>query len=235
MPSPAEQKPLKLRLPLIDNDELIRRVNEHTDVPWGTVMEAPTRYGENLFFGTVPEIAGADFTYGLTLMALIQGIDPSLPEEEILRVGVPVDAPKGDPYKRYMLMSSWLHVVHMKNGWSRTVMGGWASEGAGVSRTKLLLLDLPEDDIWTDDERLALKFVAAAFRWEMTDELWEAAQDAWGERWILSVLALLVHYYGYSLRFSALGLDRAEGLRADLPLGGFLGLAPPGDTDDDVR
>jgi hypothetical protein len=127
-----------------------------------------------------------------------------------------------------MLMSTWLHVKHMNNGWTRTVMGGWASEGAGITRTKLLLIDMPDADIWTDDERLALKFVKAAFEWQMTDQLWDAATKAWGEKWILSVLALLVLYYGYSLRFQAIGLDRVVGLTADASLAQVLGLMPPG-------
>ena len=227
MTSPAEKKPMKLRLPQIPNEDLVKRAAEQSPVPgWAKVMESPSRYGENLFFCTVPELFGADIAYWTTIMALILGVDPSLPQDEIMRLGVTAE-PKSEQYKRYMLMSSWLHNVHMKNGWTRTIMGGWASEGAGITRTKLLLLDLPDDDIWTDDERLALKFVAAAFQWEMTDELWEAAQDAWGERWLLSVLAMLVQYYGYSLRFAVIGLDRVVGLSDDVPLAQTLGLAPP--------
>jgi hypothetical protein len=45
--------------------------------------------------------------------------------------------------------------------------------------------------------------------------------------WILAVLAVLVHYYGYSLRFSILGLDRVDGLTADKSLAEVIGLAPP--------
>ena len=190
-------------------------------------MKTPARYGENLFYATVPEIYGADTAYWTVLLALVLGIDPSLPPDEIMRLGVPVDQPKSEKYKRYMLMSSWLHVVHLHNGWTRTVMGGWASEGAGITRTKLLLLDMPDADIWTNDERLALKFVKASFEWDMTDEIWDAAADAWGVEWILAVLAVLVHYYGYSLRFSVLGLDRVVGLTADKSLAEVIGLAPP--------
>jgi hypothetical protein len=228
LPSPAEQKPFKLRLPDIDNEELIKRAAQHGQLEgWLKVMESPARYGENLAFLTVPEIYGADTAYWCVLMALVLGVDPSLPRDEIMRRGVPVDQPKSDQYKRYMLMSTWLHVVHMKNGWTRSVMGGWASEGAGITRTKLLLLEMPDADIWTDDERLTLKFVKATFEWAMTDEIWDAAQEAWGAEWILAVLALLVHYYGYSLRFSAFGLDRVVGLAADTPLAEVLGLMPP--------
>jgi hypothetical protein len=228
LPSPADQKPFKLRLPLIDNDELIKRADEHGPFKdWLKVMKTPARYAENLFNLTVPEIYGIDTSYWSVLMALVLGIDPSLPPEEVLRRGVPVDQPKSEQYKRYMLMSTWLHVEHMKNGFSRAVMGGWASEGAEITRTKLLLLDMPDADIWTDDERLALKFVKAAFEWEMTDEIWDAAAEAWGVKWIMSVLALLVHYYGYSLRFQAVGIDRLVGLTADKTLGEVLGLAPP--------
>ncbi|ORW24366.1 hypothetical protein [Mycobacterium palustre] len=228
MPSPAEQKPFKLRLPHIDNDELIRRVKEHSKITgWPEVMKTPSRYGENLFYGTVPEIYGADVEYWSVLMALVLGIDPKTPPAEVIKRGVPVDQPKSEQYKRYMLMSSWLHCVHMRNGWTRTIMGGWASEGAGITRTKLLLLDMPDADIWTDDERLALKFVKAAFEWEMTDELWDAAAEAWTPEWILAVLGLLVHYYGYSLRFSAIGLDRVVGLTADKSIGEVIGLVPP--------
>ena len=227
MRSPAKQKPFKLRLPDIDNDELIKRVDKHGQLKsWLTVMEAPTRYGENLFYGTVPEIYGADIAYWSVLMALVLGVDPSLPQEEVVRQGIPTGEEKSPEYKRYMLMLTWLHVEHMKNGWTRTVIGGLASKDAGISRTKLLLLDLPDDDIWSDDERLALKFVKASFEWEMTDELWDAAAEAWGAKWIVAALALLVHYYGYSLRFEAMGLDRAVGLKDDVPLDEFLGLRP---------
>jgi hypothetical protein len=219
---------MKLRLPLIDNDELIKRAEKYGPLKgWPKVMEAPARYGENLFYATVPEIYAADVEYWSTLMALVLGVDPSLPPEEVMARGVPIDRPKSEQYKRYMLMSTWLHAVHMKNGWTRGVMGGWASEGAGISRMKLLMLDMPDDDIWTDDERLTLKFVKAAFEWEMTDELWDAAADAWTPEWILAVLGLLVHYYGYSLRFSVIGLDRIAGLNEDVPLAQILGLLPP--------
>jgi hypothetical protein len=81
---------------------------------WPSVMEAPARYGENLWYATVPEIYRADINYWTQIMALILGVDPNLSPEEIGRLGVTAE-PKTEPYKRYMLMSSWLHVVHMKN------------------------------------------------------------------------------------------------------------------------
>ena len=228
MPTPAEKRPMKLRLPILPNEELIRRADEYGPVKgWSKVMEAPARQGESLTYMTVPEIYAADTKYWSTLMAFILGVDPTLPMEEIARQGIPVTGQPTERYKRYMLMSTWLHVKHLRNGWTRTVMAGWASEGAGITRTKLLLLDLPDDDIWTDDERLALKFVKAAFEWEMTDELFAAASEAWTPEWIIAVMSMLLHYYGYSTMFEMVGFDRCVGLTDDVPLAQIIGLQPP--------
>jgi hypothetical protein len=72
VPSPADQKPFKLRLPDVDNDELIKRAAEHGQLEgWLKVMQAPARYGENLFYATVPEIYGAEAVYGAVLIVLV--------------------------------------------------------------------------------------------------------------------------------------------------------------------
>lgn len=57
---------------------------------------------------------------------------------------------------------------------------------------KLGMLESPDSMIWSEEERLAIKFTDAVLDNEMTDELFEQARTAWGEQ------KLLRHFYWLS-------------------------------------
>ena len=229
----APRKPFKMRLPDIANEKLIEGMKQQSDEleeleTWQKTMEAGPRYGENLFFASVPEIHEADIKYYSKILALGLEVDTTLGAEEIWKRALdPADNPGRN---RWKLMHCWLHAVHTPNDFIKIVIAGGATEGAssaaGFSMTpaKLLLLDNPDSEIWTDDERLCIMFAKATCEWTMTDEIFAAAVEAWGVKWVLAALALLAHYYGYAMRFSAVGLDRVNGLRADLPIAAQVGL-----------
>lgn len=233
--SPAEKKPFKLRLPPIPNDDIIKGMNlESPELggleTWKETMRVPARYGENLFFSTVPEIFDADVKYYSKILALTLGLDPNASPEEIWKGQFELANKKSPEHHRWAVMMCWLHREHLNNGWSRVAVAGSFAQRASISPTKILELNFPDSDIWSDDERLSLKFVKAVFTFKMTDELWDACVEAWGVKWILCISALLVHYYGYSVRFEMVGLDRVEGLTDDIPLTQLLGMPLPEST-----
>lgn len=221
----ADQKPYKLRLPRIEQSEIMKIMNvQSTEFEyWKRIMEHPGRYAENLFFATVPELFAAELTFYNKVLALITGLDPELSGEEIGRLAVTYDEPLNADHARFFFMCCWLFCVHTPNEFARVVTAGMHGPKLGLTSTKLLLLDHPDSDVWTDDERLSLKFVKAAFNFEMTDELWDAAAEAWGVPWIMNALTLLCYYYGSTVRYEAVGLDRIVGLRGDIPVTEQLG------------
>ncbi len=48
-------------------------------------------------------------------------------------------------------------------------------------QVKLHMLDFPDCDCWTEDERLCINFINAVIKFQMTDEIMQQAIDAWGE------------------------------------------------------
>lgn len=215
--SPAEKRPYKHRLPRIPNDELLGRVlplipEFHGFKTWAVTMQAPARYGENLAFMTVPELFAANVKYYTQLVALVCDVDPSLPPEEIWPQAV--NNPDKPGYHRWRVMHTWLFHKHLDNGFARTISGVMA-ELAGFTPAMIQEIGFPDSDIWTDDERLCLKFAKATMNFEMTDELWDACVKAWGVKWILCMRELLNYYYGCGMLFDMVGLDRVEGLSRD--------------------
>ncbi len=66
---------------------------------------------------------------------------------------------------------------------------GYGYEGL----VKIQMVDYPDCDCWNDEERLCIKFVRACITFSMTDEIFQAAIDSWGE----SKVVLRMSWIGY--------------------------------------
>lgn len=213
----AGQKPFKLRLPLLGEttQDLLRRVysNETAgmsdDEVEGTFLSGPARYGEWLIHAHDPEFEHAMHTWYREMLGLVAG--PGSDPNSLFRL----DAERSPDLRRWALMMLWMHCELLPSEYIRVTVIDTMPEIAGVSYEQLFLLDKPDSDIWDDDQRLVLKFIKAFFAFEMTDELFDAAVQAWGPKMILRSAGLLMYYYLMNLLYEATGLDRFKGLTPD--------------------
>ncbi|MBT8342535.1 MAG: hypothetical protein HKP58_06035 [Desulfatitalea sp.] len=58
---------------------------------------------------------------------------------------------------------------------------------------QLAVLSFPDSKLWSENQRLALKFIGACYNHAMTDELFEQARKAWGEKRVLR----FIFFIGY--------------------------------------
>ena len=78
--------------------------------------------------------------------------------------------------------------------WMATVMSHISVKGIELwkkedfSPENLGLLDFSNSGLWTEEQRLTLEFTKACQKNTMTDELYEQAKDAWGEKGILRLM-----------------------------------------------
>ncbi|MBT8339995.1 MAG: hypothetical protein HKP58_10385 [Desulfatitalea sp.] len=71
---------------------------------------------------------------------------------------------------------------------------------------KFSMLHHPESSVWDDEERLCLQFTYAVIRRKMTDEIWDRAMAAWGEKETFRYLQWIGLYNSLSLFQNALDL-----------------------------
>ena len=86
------------------------------------------------------------------------------------------------------------------------------------SYAKLAMLEYPDSAVWTDEERLTLKFTAACLENTMTDELFAQAQAAWGDQMILRYIAWIGYVYQWAILENVLGM-RFEPAAMNFPRG----------------
>lgn len=94
---------------------------------------------------------------------------------------------------------------------------------------KLALLDNPDSDLWSEEERLVLKFTKAVHKNEMTDELFEQARLAWGEKRILRSIAWISFVDMWGKLSNTLGLEFRKDMIAEdfaIPRAAINGVMP---------
>ncbi len=72
--------------------------------------------------------------------------------------------------------------------------------------TKLAMLEYPDSDIWTVEERLALKFTRACLENTMTDELFAQARETWGDKMVLRYISWIGYVYQWAILENVLGM-----------------------------
>lgn len=71
---------------------------------------------------------------------------------------------------------------------------------------KLAMLDSPDSTLWSDEERLIIKFTRASLENKMTDELFAQARKAWGEKKLLRSLAWQSYVQMWSITANTLNM-----------------------------
>lgn len=64
-------------------------------------------------------------------------------------------------------------------------------EVCGNHNAQLGILDFPDSKLWTDQQRLAIKFARAVLEGSVSDDLYAEAVEAWGEKKIMSYILML--------------------------------------------
>lgn len=72
--------------------------------------------------------------------------------------------------------------------------------------TKLGLLEYPDSQVWSAEERLALKFTQATLENSMTDELFQEARNTWGDKMTLRYISWIGYVYQWAILENVLGM-----------------------------
>ncbi|OBJ38361.1 hypothetical protein A5621_13450 [Mycobacterium colombiense] len=202
----AGKKPWKFRLPeLADTeDEFIDIAVERTGMPRSTFQmpHSEAHHYEYLPLVTDPELAQKLLWPNyIACMQLVLGEDAPN-DMAALRSPEIRSNPK---WQILMLMLQAYFSVHAKNEYWAVLL---SLEPMPYNDH---LLGFPDADSWSDEQRLALKFLGAAVNREMTDELWEAAVKTWGTQLTMRYLAFVGYYVSYDILMSACGLTKWHG------------------------
>lgn len=85
--------------------------------------------------------------------------------------------------------------------------GAVVDYGYGYEGTvKMQMYGYPDCSCWNDDERLCIKFVHAFINYEMTDELFQEAIDAWGENMVVLRMCWICYVWSFDMIENALGM-----------------------------
>lgn len=82
-------------------------------------------------------------------------------------------------------------------------------EGFGLGQDgmiKYAMLEDPDSTVWSEEERLCIKFITACIKNEMTDEIFQAAIDSWGEKKVITNMAWISFVWGWQMLLSALNV-----------------------------
>ncbi len=75
-----------------------------------------------------------------------------------------------------------------------------------LGTVKLSMIDNPDSEIWSEEERLRIRFINAAVNNTMTDEIFQEAIDAWGEKQIIANLSWISFIWGWQMLLNSLNL-----------------------------
>ena len=74
---------------------------------------------------------------------------------------------------------------------------------------KTVLIDFPDSDVYSPEERLAIKFSKAVLENTMTDEIFDEALERWGIKMTLRYISFIGEYFKATLILDTLGLTGA--------------------------
>ena len=74
---------------------------------------------------------------------------------------------------------------------------------------KAVMIDFPDSDIFTPEERLAIKFSNAVLKSTMTDEIFNEAVERWGVKMTLRYISFIGEYLKVAMILTSLGITGA--------------------------
>ncbi|MCC8142075.1 MAG: hypothetical protein LIO56_06045 [Lachnospiraceae bacterium] len=119
---------------------------------------------------------------------------------------------QGKPFGGYLWFANEIISHEMGNEYNRGVMtactvGALHDQGFDYNDiVKSQMLDFPDHPVWSEEERLCIKFIRACVRNEMTDELMQAAIDSWGENQVVLRMCWLGYVMTHSMIQNALNM-----------------------------
>ncbi len=193
-------KPGGLRLPCIQSDEDV------DNTPW--LSDAEKKFAK-LNLKKVPS------TEGWRML----GNDPYTQAfwQLIERFNTAIQNDKGQ-HQMQCTPFTYLNICHMivakrsGNEYMLGVLGsstvdaikGYGEDGDKHGYEKMLLIDYPDSSVWTDEQRLSIKFINALYDYAMTDELFQEALDMWGEQQTIRNISWYTYVLGWGSILSAL-------------------------------
>ena len=75
--------------------------------------------------------------------------------------------------------------------WGMGAIATAAPHVDGFDAEQIFMLDFPESEIWTEEQRLALSFAQAVLTQQVTDELMAEALETWGPKLTIRYLGLI--------------------------------------------
>ena len=187
-----EDKPLPPRPPRVrplrtaaDVDAVPYFDDEEKRVATATLVRSVVRYGAQPTITVCtsvhdPLAAAARFAYGQDLDGLLQNIGQT----------------------RHTTLGSLLNllVLTVLRHVGDECLIGAISAGKGVmvpgfKHHHYALMDFPESEVWSPDQRLMLRYAKALLNDDVTDELWREAVDAWGVRQCLRYIQFMGRFW----------------------------------------
>jgi hypothetical protein len=90
-----------------------------------------------------------------------------------------------------------------------SIMAGNGTDAPGFKAHHYNLMDFPESEVWSPEQRLMLKYTRALLDNTMTDELWADAVEAWGVKMCLRYIQLVGHFWTTGVRNRTLKMPYA--------------------------
>ncbi|MBT8339615.1 MAG: hypothetical protein HKP58_10450 [Desulfatitalea sp.] len=112
----------------------------------------------------------------------------------------------------FMNLTTLVTVKHTNSNWHYGFLTAWTGKQIGahklpeISYAKLAQLDYPDADVWTDEERLIIKFAVALLEHSMSDELFDQARAAFGDKKVLRGIAWVGYVKMWAMLVDALDL-----------------------------
>ena len=104
-----------------------------------------------------------------------------------------------DPEKTgsYVLPGSVLNLIfltvakHFHWTWGMGALAATTPHVDGFDAEQIFMLDFPESEVWSDEQRLALTFVKAVLTLSVTDELMASALEMWGVKLTIRYIGMI--------------------------------------------
>jgi hypothetical protein len=118
----------------------------------------------------------------------------------------------GKPETRHVIGGTLLNllvITVMKHCGDESLLGSLARGGAGLAkgyevegfkRHHLMLMDFPNSEVWSREQRLMLLYARAVLDGTMTDELWQDAVRTWGVKMCLRYIQFTGYFWSACVR-----------------------------------
>ncbi|MBT8342084.1 MAG: hypothetical protein KJP07_18930 [Desulfatitalea sp.] len=167
----------KLRVPMLDNEPAINAAAHLSADEKERAIENLVKYPPNNTWGVMnndPKLAAVTLSWGCAIFELI-GDASGIPGGPVWLICLEVARATNNE----MLAANMINM---------SVLVG---EMRDFRMQQLGMLAYPDSEVWTDEQRLTLKFTRAVLENKVTDELFEQAREAWGEQNILRRIGVI--------------------------------------------